>query len=137
MHKLIPLKKDSRWFLAGASLGLLSFITYFLAYTRVLRADPANLNIFGVLLFFLIAAELFALLGFLGLHWLAIIASAGMLGSLISVIASFARPLAGWEELISILMMLAIIALGLVLGVMVELGLLIIRKIKARKRTTS
>lgn len=136
MLKFIPLKKDSRWFLVGASLGLLSFITYFLAYTRVLGADPAKLNIFGVLLFFLITAELFALFGYLGLRWLALIASIGMLGSLVSVIASFARPLSGWEDLISILMMLTIIALGLILGVVVELVIFILRKLKARKSTT-
>lgn len=127
----LPEKRSSRWLwaaglIASVQFGVLGLSTYWL----LPNAHPKYLAL-GLLA--IVTGCVIGLLGWLGARWFALFTSVGLLLGLILMIKIFAGN-GGWEDLVGLMSFMVFLAGGAAMGLLVEIGLLVIHKLR-RKRT--
>ncbi|MGM0881774.1 MAG: hypothetical protein ACQEXQ_12170 [Bacillota bacterium] len=115
----IPAARSSQWWvLAGASSLLLSILLWIIRFV-VLGQPFTGTLAFRFMLLAIILSFFFGFTGWLGAQKLWLCSNIGVVAGLV-LMAIYSRDVTGWEDLISFVIFLEAVAVGFVVGLVVE-----------------
>lgn len=129
MNRILPGKRDNKWFLWVAVYGVA--LTILLGAVRFLVWDQDFDSVIAfrfVLLSFFLAIVVNGF-GWLGARWIWTLTSAGLAAGLGAMFFYAYRDMAGWEDLAGLLAFLECVIIGFALGIVAE----VIRYIRIKR----
>jgi hypothetical protein len=122
----LPAARSSRWWLWAGISSLTATLLLWLIRFVLMEQAFTGVYAFRFLLLGTGLSFLFGFFGWLGARKLALCSTAGLAAGLIGM-AVYSRDMTGWEDLISILVFMELIAAGFAVGLIVEVIYLVIR----------
>ncbi|MEK0315508.1 hypothetical protein [Cohnella sp. 56] len=119
--RVIPVSRSKQWFAWFAASWLVTTLLLWLVRFTVLGQSWTGVHAFRFCLIALVVSAVAALSGWLGARWLALSIQAGNLIGLLCMALVVSRDRTGWEDLASLLVYMELLALGLAVGLLLEL----------------
>lgn len=127
--RLIPAERSANWWLlAGASSLLFSVLLWIIRFL-VLGQPFTGMQAFRFMVLAIVLSFLFSFMGWLGAKKLWLLSNLGtVIGFLLMAI--YSQDVTGWEDLASFVIFLEAVAVGFILGLVVEGVFLVMRLTK-------
>ncbi|WP_419876110.1 hypothetical protein [Candidatus Pristimantibacillus sp. PTI5] len=127
--RLIPAERSANWWLlAGASSLLFSVLLWIIRFL-VLGQPFTGMQAFRFMVLAIVLSFLFSFMGWLGAKKLWLLSNLGtVIGFLLMAI--YSQDVTGWEDLASFVIFLEAVAVGFILGLIVEGVFLVMRLAK-------
>ncbi len=126
---MFKLEKKNYLFL-GAIIGILSFVLLFIGVKFVLGNEVNFNNMIAYLIFSLLAGGLASLLVFFRLKIAFLIYNIGLLIGYFEMYRAFLNGMGGWGDLVGVLSLFIWAAIGLGIGLVIQLGLYLYKRFK-------
>jgi hypothetical protein len=128
---MLSLNIPKQWFwLAGLVVAVLSFGLLLYGVAGVLGQSVDRSNLAAYLVFSLLAGGIAALLVFLGRRFLLLAYLSGWILGFFEMFRTFLHEMAGWGDLIGIVSLFFWTIIGLAIGIVLEVGSMVYRRIR-------